>query len=71
MGDCVGAFPLFLGAAAGDDDGDEDGDDDGDDDGELAGDVAAETNPAKATKRRARTINCRAIFLFFFLSKMY
>ncbi|KAH0709444.1 hypothetical protein KY284_010871 [Solanum tuberosum] len=64
LGDCVGALPLLLllGAAAGDDDGDDDddddddGDDDGDEDGELLGDEAPETNPTKATKRRATTI---------------
>ncbi|KAG5571092.1 hypothetical protein H5410_060858 [Solanum commersonii] len=62
LGDCVGALPLLLllGAAAGDDDGDDDndddGDDDGDEDGELLGDEAPETNPTKATKRRATII---------------
>ncbi|KAJ8539923.1 hypothetical protein K7X08_026312 [Anisodus acutangulus] len=40
----------------GDADGDNDGDEDGDEDGELLGEVAAETNPARATKRRAKTI---------------
>ncbi|KAK4354192.1 hypothetical protein RND71_026386 [Anisodus tanguticus] len=66
FGDWAGAIPLLLllGAATGDedgeifgdDDGDADGDDDGDEDGELLGEVAAETNPARATKRRAKTI---------------
>ncbi|KAJ8546391.1 hypothetical protein K7X08_018974 [Anisodus acutangulus] len=48
----VGALALVVAPVGGDDD----GGDDGDDDGVLLGELSAETNPAIATKRRAKTI---------------